>query len=83
MNHLTLGIYGNGQLVYNVVRPEDLESHIEYNKTFRFGRLLYVDGKRVYGGCIKEEYLGQYDKIAEEFFSNNKVNMYQPTIPYR
>jgi len=47
MNHLTLGIYGNGQLVYNVVRPEDLESHIEYNKTFRFGRLLYVDGKSI------------------------------------
>ena len=82
-NRLTLGVYGNKQIVFNVVRPEDLASHIEYNKAFRFGRLLYVDGKRVYGGCIKEEYLGQYDKVAEEFYSNNTVNINQPTIPYR
>lgn len=83
MNHLTLGVYPNGQLAVNVVRPEDLESHIEYNKTFRFGRLLYVDGKRVYGGCIKEEYLEPYDKIAEEFYSNNNVDMNDATLPYR
>lgn len=50
-NNLTLGIYGNGQLVYNE--------------------------------CIKEEYIEKYDKIAEEFYLNNNVNMYQPTIPYR
>jgi len=83
MNHLTLGIYPNKQIVFNVVRPEDLENHIEYNETFRFGRLLYVDGKRVYRGCIKEEYLGEYDRIAEELYSNNNVNMYSVTIPYR
>lgn len=46
MNHLTLGIYSNGQYKFNVVRDEDLESHIEYNKTWRWGRLLYVDGKK-------------------------------------
>lgn len=55
MNHLTLGIYSNGQYKFNVVRDEDLESHIEYNKTWRWGRLLYVDGKRVWNGCVKTE----------------------------
>jgi len=82
MNHLTLGIYTNKQFKYNVVREEDLEHHIEYNKTLRFGRLLYVDGKRIYNGCMKEEYLAEYDKLAEEFYANHKINMNKPTIPY-
>lgn len=83
-NHLTLGIYGNGQYKYNVVRDEDLEHHIEYNKTFRFGRLLYVDGKRVYDGDVQtKEKIDIYDKIAEDFYKNNKINMSIPTIPYR
>ena len=80
-NHLTLGIYANGQYECNVVREEDLENHIKYNKTFRFGRLLYVDGKRVHNGQIKEN-LDRYDRIAEEFYKSNKVNMNIPTIPY-
>ena len=49
-NHLTIGVYSNGQWKYNVVRDEDLQEHIEYNKTWRPGRLLYVDGKRVWNG---------------------------------
>ena len=83
-NHLTLGIYRNGEYKYNVVREEDLQHHIEYNKKFRFGRLLYVDGKRVYNGDIHTNVtLDKYDKIAEVFFKNNRVDMNTPTIPYR
>lgn len=82
-NHLTLGVYTNGQYKYNVVKEEDLESHIEYNKTWRWGRLLYVDGERVYDGCHKEESLPMYDEIARNFYENNNVNMNKPTIPYR
>lgn len=37
-NHLTLGIYANGQCTHNIVKEEDLENHIRYNKIFRFGR---------------------------------------------
>lgn len=82
-NHLTLGIYANGQYEFNVVREKDLESHIRYNKTFRFGRLLYVDGKRVYDGNVQtKENLDRYDKIAEEFYKNTKVDMNIPTVPY-
>lgn len=83
MNHLTLGIYSNGQYTFNVVRDEDLESHIEYNKTWRWGRLLYVDGKRVWNGCIKNECLKKYDDIAKNFYKNNNINMSKATIPYR
>lgn len=87
MNHLTLRIYGNGEYVFNVVKDEDLENHIWYNETFRLGNLLYVDGKRVYDGyrCGVRSplVLERYDKIAEDFFKNNNVDMSKPTIPYR
>ena len=84
MNILTLGIYSNGDYAYNVVREEDLENHIQYNLAWRPGRILYVDGKRMNTGCIKEEYLGKYDKIAEEFFKNKEhINMNNATLPYR
>lgn len=52
MNHISVGVYSNGKYVVNIVRGEDLESHIEYNKTFRFGRGLFIDGK-----CINQGYL--------------------------
>ena len=86
MNHLTLGIYGNGDWKYNVVRDEDLEDHIEYNKTWRWGRLLYVDGKRVYDGDSQtRSKLEKYDQIAKDFFENisKNIDMNKPTIPYR
>lgn len=83
MNHLTLGIYGNKQIVYNVVREEDLQNHINYNLTFRPGRLLYVDGERINNGCMKENILYTYDEIAKNFIDNNNINLMQPTIPYR
>ncbi len=81
-NHLTLGVYLSGDYTYNVVREEDLEEHIQFNKTFRPGRLLYVDGQRVYNGVLKEEFLPKYDKIANEFYTLYNINMSRPTIPY-
>lgn len=50
--HVTVGVYMNGQYEYNIVRDEDLENHIKYNKIFRFGRGLFVDGK-----CVNQGYL--------------------------
>lgn len=82
-NHLTLGIYANKSYKYNVVRDEDLENHITYNKIWRPGRLLYVDGKRVYDGAKKQDYLAEFDAVAENFYKNsNSINMNIPTIPY-
>ena len=83
-NHLVLNIYASGNYKYNVVRDSDLEDNIEFNKQWRCGRLIYVDGKRVYGGCIIEEALGKYDEIAKDFFENKAkdIDMLTPTIPY-
>ena len=78
--HLTLGVYPNGQYMFNGVREEDLEDHIQYNKTFRPGRLLYVDGQRVYDGMVKD--CSKYDRVAAEFYKRHNIDMSKPTLPY-
>lgn len=60
--HTTIGIYPNGFPKFNGVKAEHLEEHIQYNKDFRPGRALMVDGVIVYGGYesgkqVDEEYL--------------------------
>lgn len=82
-NHLTLGIYSNKSYKYNVVRDEDLENYMAYNKALRPGRLIYVDGKRVYDGVLKQGCLAEFDAVAEKFYENSSsINMNIPTIPY-
>ena len=46
--YTTVVVYLNGDYKTNGVTPENIESHIEYNKTLRFGRALLVDGKVIY-----------------------------------
>ena len=62
MKHLVLNIYANGDYVFDSVDNIELKEYIEYNKLWRFGRLIYVDGQRVYNGCIKyiEEVINKY-----------------------
>ena len=77
--HVTVGVYMNGQYKYNIVRDEDLENHIKYNKIFRFGRGLFVDGK-----CINQGYLsGEQVRNWTKRISEMNIDMSKPTIPYR
>jgi hypothetical protein len=69
-NHITIGVYSNDSYKRNIVRPEDLERHIEYNKVMRFGRALFVDGKCVYSGYLNEE------KIKEWTEKTSQMKMY-------
>ena len=80
--HLTLGVYASGHYVSHIVREKDLEAHIQYNKTYRPGLLLYVDGQRVYNGVIKEEALYEYDKVAEAFYARYNIDMGSHSTPY-
>ena len=83
--YITIGIYQNKSYKTNIVAPEDLERHIEYNKTMRPGRLLYVDGKRVYNGLVRKDRLAEYDELAEKIF--NEMSRFKtatkPMTPYR
>lgn len=77
--HVTVGVYKNNDYKYNVVLDEHLESHIEYNKTWRWGRALFVDGKCVYQGYLSDEQVEDWTKKISEM----EFDMSRPTIPYR
>lgn len=77
--HVTVGVYNNNEYKYNIVLDEDLENHIEYNKTFRFGRALFVDGKCVNRGYLSDERIEEWTRRISEM----RFDMSHPTIPYR
>lgn len=58
--HTTVGLYFNGEFAVNGVHPNDLEDHIEYNKTHRPGRALIVDGKIIHRGYWPERMLAAW-----------------------
>lgn len=66
MNHVTIGVNSNDSYVINIVRPEHLEGHIEYNKVMRFGRALFVNGECVYEGYLSDATIEKWTlKISE------------------
>lgn len=76
--HVTVGVYKNNEYKYNIVLDRDLEKHIEYNKTFRFGRALFVDGKCVNRGYLSDEQIEDWTRRISEM----RFDMSHPTIPY-
>lgn len=76
--HVTVGVYKNNEYKYNIVLDRDLEKHIEYNKTFRFGRALFVDGKCVNQGYLSDEQIEDWTRRISEM----RFDMSHPTIPY-
>lgn len=54
-NHVTIGVNSNDTFTVNIVRPEHLKGHTEYNKVMRFGRALFVDGRCEYSGYLSNK----------------------------
>ncbi|MEX3625397.1 hypothetical protein [Viridibacillus arvi] len=76
MNYVTIGVYSNDTFKVNIVRPEHIEGHIEYNKTMRFGRALFVNGKCEYSGYLSDEKVAKWtEKIAEMTFDTSKPSV--------
>lgn len=72
-NHVTIGVYNNETFKVNIVKPDDLEGHIEYNMQMRFGRALFVDGKCVYSGYLNDEKIARWtEKISKMNFDTSK-----------
>lgn len=76
--HTTIGIYPNGSFKTNGVSEKNLEQHIEYNKTMRFGRALLVDGEIIHYGSFNKRDLNKL--IEENNFKQFKINT--DTAPY-
>ena len=79
MVHTTIGVYNGGDFKMNGVLPEHLEAHIEYNKTWRFGRALFVDGKCVYKGYLDDERV----KAFEQRIIKDNLVLNKCTVPYQ
>lgn len=85
-NHIytTVGVYNGDinehtQLKVNGVTQEWIEHHIDYNKTYRFGRALFVDGQCVYTGYLSETAAYQWEhKITHDL----KLKRTKDTSPY-
>lgn len=82
MNHVTVGVYLNGSFKINVVADADLADHIEYNRIHRPGRLFFVDGKYMFGGCIYPEPLAAMVAEWEQRIAEMQINTRYVTVPY-
>jgi len=79
--HTTIGVYPKPDRYLwkiNGVAEEFLEDHIAYNKKWRFGRALFVDGKCVYPGHVAQE---DIDRIEAELEAEPIVRT-RDTAPY-
>ena len=78
MIHTTIGVYNNDSFKVNGVDPIHLKEHIEYNKGWRPGRALFVDGKCVNRGYLSKERANAWEqRIKDENLKADKC-----TAPY-
>ena len=76
--HTTIGVYLNGSYVCNGVKPEHLNDHILFNKMYRPGRALFVDGHCIHKGYLTEDYIERFQKkiIEDNILSVNYSDEY-------
>lgn len=72
----TIGVYNNGDKVINGVRASHIEVHIDYNKKFRPGRALFVNGV-----CKHTGYLGK-ERCKELEIEFKDIKKDKDTAPY-
>ena len=61
-NHVTVGVYPNDSCYINVVRPQHLHSHVNYNVEYRTGRALFIDGKCVIKSHLSDEKVKEWEE---------------------
>lgn len=80
--HKTYGVYPDGSWKRNAVDPADLEAHIAYNRSWRWGRALIVDGAVVHRGYWSEAgieaFVLQKLPLIDEGWEPQR-----PTVPYQ
>lgn len=73
MNHVTIGVYASDNHKVNIVKPEHLEEHIQYNLTLRPGRAFFVDGKCLNHGYLSDEKVEEWEmKIGQMKFDTSR-----------
>lgn len=70
--HSEVNVYKNGERKCNGVAAEDLEEHIEHNKSVRQGRAIFIDGVCVHRGYLTQT---EVDSVARDLKKH-------PYVPY-
>jgi hypothetical protein len=76
MIHTTVGLYPSGYVKLNGVTSEHLQNHIEYNKFWRPGRALFIDGILIYDGCVTANTINKYS------YTISLLKIHKDTAPY-
>ena len=78
MIHTTVGVYNDDTFKINGVISENLKDHIDYNRSLRFGRALFVDGKCIHKGYLSDERCKEWEsKLKSPYYKQIK-----DTSPY-
>lgn len=75
----TVGIYPNGDRVYNGVDIEDLVLHMNYNLQARPGRALFIEAVCFHKGSLTEDQTVSIENELKE----KDIQMFVITRPYR
>ncbi len=78
--HTTIGVYPDGTFKINGVSEANLDAHIQYNLTNRWGRALFVDGNCIHKATLKDAQVVIYEKL---FKSDIKYSRHIDTQPYQ
>lgn len=77
--HHVMAVYPNGDRIHNGVHSDHLDGHLKYNKLFRPGRAVFVNGKCVFQGHLTK----QTCSAIEQELQKTPVLMRNITIPYK
>lgn len=64
--HKVVNVYTNEDFVIEEISKNKLIEHISYNKTMRFGRAIFVDGKCVHKGYLTKDQIKQWEVKLEK-----------------
>jgi len=65
--HHGVGVYKNGDYKQNCIPDFELQEHIDYNTSARFGRGLFIDGKCVHAGYLNEEEVAHWEAKIKDW----------------
>ncbi len=78
VNH-TRRVYNSGDYTDNGVRKEHLADHIQYNKTYRPGTALFINGI-----CVNRGYLGKKRcEEIEKLIKGLEIKITPSNLPYQ
>lgn len=75
--YTTIGVYANHSYKVNGVSVEHIDSHIDYNITYRPGRALFVNGVCKHKGYLNDEEIAEFKVKLKDIVRIHDSRPYQ------